>query len=157
MLFGFYIYNNQSTDQTSRRSMMSSDIASCWSLGNSSALSCLQGILHMLGLIHKVALPELCHCSMVNVTRACMHVPFHPLICSWAAAEGENVSETAVDIYNCKATHSLVYFNWTAFFNLSLCACPFWSIDLCMSSSRRWECELTSIIARQLTHSLTHI
>ena len=47
-----------------------------------------EGILHMLGLIHKVSLPELFYCSMVNVTRAVVHVPSHPLICVGAAAKG---------------------------------------------------------------------
>ena len=47
-----------------------------------------EGILHMLGLIHKVPLPELYNCSMVNVTRAVVHVPSHPLICVGAVAKG---------------------------------------------------------------------
>ena len=53
------------------------------------------------------------------------HVPSDPLICVWAAAEGENVSETVVDIYNCKATHSLThsYLDETAFCALCLIQC----------------------------------
>ena len=42
----------------------------------------------MLGLIHKVTLLELFDCSMVNVTRAVVHVPSDPLICVGAAAQG---------------------------------------------------------------------
>ena len=75
-----------------------------------------------------------------------------------------NVSETVVDIYNCKATHSLVYFDWTSFFKLCLfltrayAHVPFWSIDLCMSSSRRWECEWNCCWHLQLQgDSLTHV
>ena len=48
-----------------------------------------------------------------------MSLPIH-----WSVFEQQqrvvNVSETVVDIYNCKAAHSLVYFDWTAFFKLCL-------------------------------------
>ena len=95
----------------------------------------------------------------------CVSLPIH-----WSVHEQQqrvvNVSETVVDIYNCKATHSLVHFDWTAFFKLCLfltgaCVCPFPSIDLCMSSKKglwMWVKLLsTSTIARQLTHSCTLI
>ena len=156
--------------------MMSSDIASCWSLDNSSALSCLprprqsacRNRRHK-GLIHKVSLPELCYCSMVNVTRACMHVPFHPLIYSWAAAKG-----CECEWKNCCCLlylqgNSLTYFDWTAFFKLWL----FLPGLMCMSLPIQWSvyeqqqrvvnvseavvdiynCKAT----HSLTHSLTHI
>ena len=59
------------------------------------------------------------------LTGAYAHVPSDPLNCVWAAAEGENVSEAVVDIYNCKATHSLThsYLDETAFFALCLLQC----------------------------------
>ena len=47
-----------------------------------------EGILHMLGLIHKVPLPEPVYCRMVNVTRAFVHVPSHLSIYVGAAAKG---------------------------------------------------------------------
>ena len=63
----------------------------------------------------------------------CVSLPIH-----WSVYEQQqrvvNVSETVVDIYNCKATHSLVYFNWTASLN-----CTFFSLELmCMSLLIHW-------------------
>ena len=50
---------------------------------------------------------------------ACMFLPIH-----WSVHEQRqrvvNVSETVVVFHICKATHSLVYFDWSAFFKLCL-------------------------------------
>ena len=160
--------------------MMPCDIAHCWSLDNSSALSCLpmprgsacRNRRHSshAGLIHKVPLPELCYCSMVNVTRACRHVPFHPLICSWAAAKGcECEWKNCCCLLYCKATHSLVYVGWTAFFTLCLFL-PGADVHVpshplicvwaaAMGSEYEWNCcwHLNCKATHSLTHSLTHI
>ena len=75
-------------------------IACCWTLDNSAALSCLprpwgSACRNRRHASHAGFDPQsplawtvLLYSSMVNVTRACMHVSSHPLICVWAATMG---------------------------------------------------------------------
>ena len=110
--------------------MMSSDIACCWFLDNSSALSCLPC------WVWSTKSPCL-NCAIVAWSvwpeLACMFLPIH-----WSVYEQQqwvvNVSETVVDIYNCTATHSLMFFDWTAFFKL----CLFCPELMCMSLPIHW-------------------
>ena len=93
------------------------------------------------------------------------------LLIHWSVYEQQqrwvvNVSETVVDIYNSKATRSLVYFNWTAFFKLyffspelmRMSLLIHWSAYEQQQKVRMWvKLLLTSTIARQLTQSCTLI
>ena len=114
-------------------------------------------------LTHWRTLTELLslNCAFFWLELVCVSLPIH-----YSVYEQQqrvvNVSETVLDIYNCKATHSLVSFDWTAFFKLYL----FWLELMCVSLPIHWSVHeqqqkvrmwvkllLTSIIARQLTHS----
>ena len=72
-------------------------------------------LTHLCTLIELLSL----NCTFFSLELVCVSLPSH-----WSVYEQQqrvgNVSETVVDSYTCKATHSLVYFDWTAFLKLCL-------------------------------------
>jgi len=120
-------------------------------------------VFYICKVTHSRTLIELLslNCAFFWLELACMFLPIH-----WSVHEQRqrvvNVSETVVVFYICKATHSLVYFDWSAFFKLCLFltgACvrvPSHPLICVWAATKGCECEWNCCWRRQLQgNSLT--